>query len=293
MAANEQLQKLVDQMPDPNGKGMLTENVDKQKIEKAITAIADGGRENVAALIRMLGPAGGKESAKPQYALHCVINHTLIARDQKRRKEFCEVLASHLDDKELLPENRAFLCQELQWAGHEEACAALGKVLLDKDVGDDASTALIAIGGKAAAAELRKAVKKAEGNARLNLMDALAALSVKESATTFKEGLRDKDREVRIAAAAGLANIGHADASDLILKAAESAKGWERTQLTKSCLVLAEKLVADGNVRGATAIYKNLQKRTGENEKHVREAANRGLAASTKTQQKTKSGSQP
>lgn len=279
MAVNEQLKKLVDQMPDPNGKGMLTSNVDKEKTETAVAAIAEGGRENVAALIRMLGPAGSRESAKPLYALHCVINHTLVVRDQKRRKELCEAIAAQLANENLLPENRAFLCQELQWAGHEEACGALGKVLLTEGVSDDAATALIAIGGESAAAELRRAVKEAKGKARLNLMDALAALSDPKSLATFRKGLQDKDREVRIAAAAGLAGIGQGNASELLLKAAASAKGWERAQLTKSCLVLAEKLAAGGNMRAATLVYKSLQDRTGDNEKHVREAAKRGLAA--------------
>ena len=42
MAVSEQLKTLVDQMPDPDGKGMFTENIDKQKIETAIAAIYEG-----------------------------------------------------------------------------------------------------------------------------------------------------------------------------------------------------------------------------------------------------------
>ena len=43
MAVSEQLKALVGQMPDPDGRGMFTENVDKEKIEKAIAAIHAGG----------------------------------------------------------------------------------------------------------------------------------------------------------------------------------------------------------------------------------------------------------
>ena len=49
MAANEQLRNLVDQMPDPDRKGMYTQNIDAGKIEKAVAAIAEGGKENLLA----------------------------------------------------------------------------------------------------------------------------------------------------------------------------------------------------------------------------------------------------
>ena len=166
MAVTEQLKKLVDQMPDPDGRGMLTTNVDKEKIEKSVAAIAEGGRENLLGLVEMLGDPGSTENAKPHYALHCVVNHALVAGNEKLRKELCEALASQLGNKDLQPYNRAYLCQELQWAGRDESCAALGKVLLDDDVTDDAATALAAIGGERAASQLRAAVAKAEGKAR-------------------------------------------------------------------------------------------------------------------------------
>jgi predicted nucleotidyltransferase component of viral defense system len=65
-----------------------------------------------------------------------------------------------------------------------------------------------------------------------------------------------------------------------LLAAAEKAEGWERSQCIKSCLVLAEKLAAGGKKAEAREIYDQLKKtRTGERESHVREAADRGLAA--------------
>lgn len=280
MAVTKQLKNLVDQMPDPDGRGMYTENIDKEKIEKAVGAIAEGGKENLLGLIEMLGEPGGEENAKPHFALHCVVNHALIRGDQARRKAVCEALASQLENKNLHPYNRAYLCQELQWAGREEACEALGRVLLDEVVTDAAATALAAMGGERAASQLRAAAAKAKGKARLNLIDALAALADPKSAAAFQEALQDEDREVRIAAAIGLANCGQPDAADLLLQAADSAKGWQRTQVTKACLVLAEKLAASGKKADAKRIYERLQKsRTGDSEQHIRHAAKLGLAA--------------
>jgi len=280
MAVTEQLRLLVDQMPNPDGRGMYTDNIDKDKIEKATAAIAQGGKENVLGLIELLGEPGSAENVKPHYALHCVVNHALIAGDEPLRKQTCEALASQLSNETLHPYNRSYLCQELQWAGRDEACEALGKVLLDEDVTDAAATALAAIGGERAASQLRAAVVKSQGKARLNLIDALAALAEPQSADAFKEALHDEDREVRIAAAVGLAHLGQADAAEDLFKAADSAKGWERTQTTKACLVLAEKLAAAGKKSQAKQIYQRLQKtRNGDAEEHIREAAQRGLNA--------------
>jgi HEAT repeat protein len=280
MAVSEQLKRLVEQMPEPDNRGMYTENIDKEKIEKAVAAIAAGGKESVLGLIETLAAPGSAEDARRHYALHCVINYALIARDERMRKEFCEAIASQLDNENLLAENRAYLCQELQWAGRDESCPALGKVLLDEHVSDAAATALAAIGGERAASQLRAAAAKAQGKARLNLIDALADLAEPQSGNLFRGALEDNDREVRIAAAAGLSKLGQADDAERLLKAAESASGWERTQLTNSCLVLAEKLAASGKKDAAKRIYQRLQEtRTADPEQHIREAARRGLAA--------------
>ena len=56
--------------------------------------------------------------------------------------------------------------------------------------------------------------------------------------------------------------------------------GWERIQAGKHCLVLAEKLTASGKKVEAAKIYTHLRDtRTDPSEKYIREAAERGLAA--------------
>ena len=55
MAISEKLKALVDQMPDPDARGMYCTDIDKDKIEKAIAEIQQGGKENILGLIEMLG----------------------------------------------------------------------------------------------------------------------------------------------------------------------------------------------------------------------------------------------
>ena len=278
MAVSDRLKALVDQMPNPDGRGMYTENIDKEKIEKTVAEIHRGGRENVLGLIEMLGEPGSEENVKPHYALRCLANHALIIKDENARRQFSEALASQLGG-DLSTYNKAFLCQELQWAGRREAVGALGKLLTDEELCDPAAMALAAI-GDGAADELRRALPGAKGRCRLAVIDALAALADAGSANVFKEALKDPDREVRLAAGSGLARIGDPGSVDLLIQAANVGPGWERVKQTKHCMVLAEKLAAAGKKSEAGKIYSHLRStRTDPSERYIRDAAEKALAA--------------
>jgi len=278
MAVSDQLKALVDQMPDPDSRGMYTEKVDKEKIEKAIAAIYEGGPENIRGLIEMLDEPGSAEDAKPHYALHGVLNHTLVIKDQRARKQFCNVLAEELSN-EYSDYIKSFLCQTLGWAGRRESVSALGRLLLNEALCDAAAMALAAI-QEGAAEELRRALPQASGRARLVILHSLAALADPASAHAFGDALEDPDCEVRIAAGAGLASLGDPGAIDALLQAADRAEGWERIQATKHCLVLAEKLAAAGRRNEAARVYAHLRDtRNDPSERYVREAAERALAS--------------
>jgi hypothetical protein len=257
---------------------MFTENIDKEKIEKAIDAVYKGGKSNVQGLVEMLGKPGSSEDVKPHYALHCLANYTLVVKDEKARKDLCDVLAGELSGNHS-DYIKSFLCQTLQWAGRRESVSALGKLLTNEALCDPAAMALAAI-QDGAAEELRKALPQAQGKCRLAIVDALAALDDSGSASAFKEALKDEDREVRIAAGAGLAKLGDAGSADLLMKAADVEPGWERIQATKNCMVLAENLMAAGKKSDAQKIYMHLRdSRKDASEKYIRDAAEKALKA--------------
>ena len=69
-------------------------------------------------------------------------------------------------------------------------------------------------------------------------------------------------------------------ARSALVERADAAKGWERIQSTKACLVLAERLAETGGAAEARAIYAHLRRtRSNGSEAYIREAAERGLAA--------------
>lgn len=278
MAPSENLKKLVERMPNADERGMYCTDIDKEKIEQAIAEIHQGGRENVLGLIDMLVPPGEGEDYKAHYALHCLGNHTLKIKDENARRQFAEALASQLGGDRPKPV-QAYLCQELQWGGRGEAVAALGKLLTDEDLVEPATMALVAI-RTGAAEQFRAAWPKTQSKCRLNVIHGLAALADPQAAGIFREALKDEDREVRIAAGAGLAAVADAADADALLKAANAPAGWERIQAAKHCLVLAEKLAAAGKQPEASKIYRQLRdSRTEPSEKYIRDAADKALAA--------------
>ena len=118
MAASEQLKALVDQMPDPDARGMYCTDIDKEKIEKAIAEIHQGRQGEHPGPDRHAGRARQRgDDVKPHYALHCLANYVLqAARTRRPAGSSAEALASQLCGDRL--EVRAgYLCQELQWAG--------------------------------------------------------------------------------------------------------------------------------------------------------------------------------
>lgn len=300
MAPSEKIKALVDQMPTADEKGMYThivvkdlgmegkkrnletKPIDKAQIEKAVEEIQKGGRASIVGVIDMLVEPGRGEDYKARYALHCVAVQVCKMKQagggDGPRSEFALALASQLGGNR--PKGvQAYLLQELQTAGGKESVAAMGKLLTDDELSDWAARALVSI-GDGAVEQFRAALPQAKGKCRLTVIQNLGVLCDAKSADAMRAALKDTDREIRIAGARGLAKIGDVGAADLLLKAADGSQGWERIQMTKFCLVLAENLTATGRKADAAKIYTQLRDtRKDPSEKYVCEAAARGLAA--------------
>jgi HEAT repeat protein len=89
--------------------------------------------------------------------------------------------------------------------------------------------------------------------------------------------LGDGDKAVACAAACALGNIGNMEAGKALYQAAKTAPEGVKAAVADGCLACAERLLAEGNKAGATALYKVLN--TPDQPKHVRLAATRGLLA--------------
>ncbi len=249
----ELLKRLVAEMPDPDKRGMYCTDIDAAKIEKAVAEMHKHGRAAIVGLIDMLvEPLQGDDvrPVKAKYALHCLALAVCNLADDKPRHEFSLTLASQLGGNR--PKAvQAYLIQELQTAGGKEVAETLGTLLADDVLCEPAARALVAI-GDGAVQQLHRALGKAAGKRRLTIIQNLGVLRDATSVAALREAVGDPDADIRLAAGWALANIGDQGAVDLLLRAAKTAKGWERIQMTKACLLLAEKLQAPAK-QSATA----------------------------------------
>lgn len=269
---------LVNKMPDPDQRGMYCTDIDKEKIEGAIRDILQGGRDNILGVIDMLVEPGKGDDAKAHYALHCMALHVCKLDNDRPRRRFSRTLASQIGG-DRPKEVQKYIVRELQIAGGREVVEALGKLLEDEDLCEPAAQALVAI-GDGAAEQLHGALSRVSGKCRLTILQNLGVVRDTKSVGALKKAVSDEDEAVRIAAGWALSNIGDADSANMLLRAADQADGWERTQATKACLLLAEKLLAAGKKSEAVRIYKHLRDtRTDASERYICDAAKTGLAA--------------
>jgi hypothetical protein len=272
-------------LPTPVGKRVPASKFTGPKPDESARlaeAVLAGGR---AALLELIGlvrdPAGPDfQNYKAEYLLHCVALHVGQLGKEAPRKLAVSALVSQLANDSLPRYVRGFLLRELQWVADSDAAGALGAVLVDPELCADAAGALVAIGGDAAAEQLRAAWPKAEGARRLTIVHSLAALRDPAAKDIFRAALDSSDANLRLTAAWGQAQVGDSASAGALLKLADTALSFERIKATSACLVLAEHLAATGNRKAAAQVYMHLRDtRQAADERHVREAAGKALAA--------------
>ncbi|MFP6873901.1 MAG: HEAT repeat domain-containing protein, partial [Verrucomicrobiales bacterium] len=194
---------------------------------------------------------------------------------EKDRQAFTKALVGTLKGDHP-KQAKGFVIRQLQVAGGAEVAATLGDWLLDDELWEDAAQALLAIGDTGG--QFLKALPKANGKQLLTIVQALGVLKVNNAAERLRELVTSDDATLRQVAAWSLANMADAASATALLKAADTAKGHERTKQTSSCLQLAENLNALGNKKEATRIYQHLRDtRKDPDEAYIREAAEHGL----------------
>ena len=245
---------------------------------KQMTAALDGlramGQEGVTGLVDLLKPdaEGGDVHVR-----HCLHGQAMRAGGwpEKDRQAFTKALAGTLKG-DRPKQAKAFVIRQLQVAGGTEVAVALGEWLLDDELWEDAAQALLAIGDTAE--QFLKALPNAKGKQLLTIVQALGVMKVNNAAERIRELVTADDASLRQVAARALADMADAGAVEPLLKAADTAKGFDRTKQTGACLQLAENLLALGRKKEATRIYQHLRDtRKDPAEAYIREAAEHAL----------------
>jgi HEAT repeat protein len=168
-----------------------------------------------------------------------------------------------------------FVCRELSIAGTEASVPALASMLTDEKVSDIARYALERIPGPAVDDALRKALPKAEGKAKIGIINTLGVRGDKKAVESLAKLTNDANETVAVAAVAALSRIDDQGATDAIARAKDKATGAIKTAALDAYLRCADRLAAKGQKDAAGAIYKQLY--AANEPMIVRVAAARGM----------------
>ena len=265
--------------PTPLGAASKFTGPDPDAAEKIFTAILSGGRDSIRELLALVREPSDADykNYKASYVLHGLVILAGRTGQEKQRRLLADTLASQLGSDKPSKAVKAVFILELRALGGKESVSAVGKLLGDDELCSDAALALLTI-RDGVAPQFRGALAKSKGRNRVTIIHALGALQDDDSATVLKKALGEPDRDVRRTAAWALANIGDASATDALLKSADSAESWERTEATQDCLLLAERLAATGKRAQAERIHTHLlATRKDPSERHIRETAEKAL----------------
>ena len=240
-----------------------------------------GGPAVVRELIGLVGDEfGDPAGVKPKYALHGLVMYASRPKADDERKMVAETLAAELKP-DRSPELQAFLARQLQWCGRAEEVPAIARLLGDERLCEPATQALLAIGGKEAAAALRGALGGAQGRRRVTIVKALGRLRDRQSAPAARKAAGDANHDLRLVALYALGNIGDGKGIDIVLDAADVKGRFERSQAVDASLLLGRRLAAEGDTKGAERICRHfLTTRTAPEDVHDRCAALHDLAMS-------------
>lgn len=265
--------------PTPLGTASKFTGPDPDAAEKIFAEILSGGRESIKELLGLVREPSDADykNYKASYVLHGLVILAGRTGHENQRRLLADTLASQLGSDKHSKVVKAVFIRELRTLGGKESVSALGKQLGDDELCGDAALALLTI-REGVVSQFRGALGKSKGRSRVTIVQALGVLQDGNSAAVLKKALSEPDHDVRRTAAWALANLGEASATDALLKSADSAEGWDRTEATQHCLLLAERLAATGKQSQADRIHTHLlATRKEPSERHIRETAEKAL----------------
>jgi hypothetical protein len=146
-------------------------------------------------------------------------------------------------------------CMRLAVVGTPEAVPALAALLGDEKLSQYARFGLVPIPGPSVDDALRAALKTLKGKLLVGIVDSIGQRNDPKAVEPLAKLLHGPDAEVAQAAAASLGRLGGPRATAALHDGLARTKGPVRNAVAAACLVSAETLLAQGDRKGALALY--------------------------------------
>ncbi|MFB9844222.1 DUF1080 domain-containing protein [Mucilaginibacter ginsenosidivorans] len=242
----------------------ITAILDKEPANKATelnanaVATAALGESGITAMLNMLQPNGTADNTHIYDAIsgfsYYVTQNGKEAWRALAVKAYSKALPHQSDDY-----NRAFIISQLQIVGKDDAVATLKKYLNDDHLCDPAARALVKVNSVSAKAALLSALKTAQGDCKISLVEALGDIK-NTLAVKSINAVIGRDKKLTKVALYALANIASPVSINLMANAAQNVGlTYDETNATSSYLLYIENLGKHGQKATAIRLAKTLQ----------------------------------
>jgi HEAT repeat protein len=255
------------------------------QLERNMKEVADLGEEGYVTLISGLTASGKGNNALIEYAVggftaYATKNGQQVSRNMAV-SAYCKSLAKLTDQQ-----NKAFIISQFDLVGNDAAVTCLESYLTDEQLADEASRALAKIGTASATSALLNGLGKANGKAKIAIVEALGHTNAKAAATAISPLATDADKALSKVSLYALANIGDASSKEILVKAAEQAGyKYDQTNAVADLLLYAQKNISTDKASVETIAKTILEKATADDQVNERIAALKLLAATQADQQ--------
>lgn len=153
------------------------------------------------------------------------------------------------------PGDKGVACKLLAIYGTKDAIPVLAPLLADAELASWARIALEAIPDPAADDALRKAMGTLKGRLLVGTINSIGVRRDAKAADGLIKLLKDADSDVACAAAVALGHIGGDAAAKALVSQLASAVPEVVPEIATGCILCAEKLLDEGNLKAAEKIY--------------------------------------
>jgi HEAT repeat protein len=245
---NAKIKSLLAQMPAK----------DAAAFKKNMSAVAALGEDGYVSLISGLSAPGKGNNAPIEYAIGGFTAYVTQPGNEELRKMSVSAYSkalTKLADKQ----NKSFIISQFDLVGKDDAIAALQPYLTDNDLADPAARALSKINTPASKAALLSALDKANGNAKLYVIEALGDVELKEAAKPINALATGGDAALSKTSLYALAHMADPSSEPVLAAAAEKVGfKYEKTDAVGAYLTYAEQLLKNGNKALVQKIANNL-----------------------------------
>ncbi|MEZ0263191.1 MAG: HEAT repeat domain-containing protein [Phycisphaerae bacterium] len=254
-------------------------NAEEPALAAELMKLGPAGIKDVCAMLVPLDAEKAKDDTAARFALVALERHAgRPGGDAADRRTFtaaiCDALTTRAE-----PEIRAFLIERLKWAGDESAVGPVAAYLSDESLAPHAAAALARIRTPDAVAALEKALPGSDKGARVAIVKALGDLRAAGQAEELRKSAASADATLRLTALYALANVGDAQARELLDKAEQSAGGaYEKSRVTSARLLLIERRFSKANDESVAAARELIRTYSDAKDVNVAIAALRLLA---------------